>query len=63
MIDSRICKPLIGVGPAIGSETQTDSRICKAVINVGPEIGDGGIIISYGSSGSIGYGSSGKIIY
>ena len=40
MSDSRICRPVIGIGPNIGSGTQTDSRICKAVIGVGPDIGE-----------------------
>lgn len=58
----RICKTTINVGPDIGTETQTDSRICKSVIGVGPDQ-TSGILISYGDSGVISYGTSGPIIY
>ena len=37
---SRICKPVIGVGPIIGeSQLVPDSRICLPHISVGPQNG------------------------
>ena len=37
---SRICKPVIGVGPKIGeSQLIADSRICLPHISVGPQNG------------------------
>ena len=59
----RICKPVIGVSPEIGEAQDTDSRICMAKIGVGPTIGESGVIILYGSSGAIDYGTSDEIIY
>lgn len=59
----RICKPHINVGPEIGEAQAADARMCKAKLGVGPVIGDSGVIIYYGTSGAISYGTSGEIIY
>jgi len=59
-----ICKKIISVGPEVGTDQEADPRICKAVIGVGPRIGSvDGFGISYGTTGTISYGSSGVILY
>ena len=60
----RICKPIVGIGPVKGTViNNSPMRICLPKIGVGPIKGSEGIIISWGTSGAISYGTSDEIKY